>query len=338
MPQAPTMCTFTIFGQRRPLPSIEQTKKQQVQTFADIDPSNEWEPVHFFKKPEEQFKLFDGMHPQATVPHEYRDYSNEVVSKPNEHLVRGGPTNHFPEKLQDMLDQVQKDGLEHIVSWQPHGRCFVVHDAKGFVSFILPKFFKQSMLASFQRQLNLYGFQRLTKGSDKGGYYHECFLRGRRDLCEKIHRIKIKGTGVRGRANPDAEPNFWRMNWINSNGTAKPCEESCFETFQVPQSLLSMQPCLPLSTLSNPTAGIFQYGGTSSVVADNEEDFFEGMVFHAVDVKPHLIEAADDAFHSDEAHVTKEISLEDSIHTDIGNALYDETAFDELLKRLIQEA
>jgi HSF-type DNA-binding len=48
--------------------------------------------------------------------------------------------------------------------WQPHGRCFMVHDMKEFVSSMLPLWFRQSKFASFQRQLNLYGFQRLTQG------------------------------------------------------------------------------------------------------------------------------------------------------------------------------
>jgi HSF-type DNA-binding len=75
----------------------------------------------------------------------------------------------------------------------------------------MPFYFKQSKLPSFQRQLNLYGFQRLTKGPDKGGYYHELFLRGKIFLAERIRRMRIKGNGVRAKSNPEAEPNFQLM-------------------------------------------------------------------------------------------------------------------------------
>ena len=50
---------------------------------------------------------------------------------------------------------------------------------------------------------------RLTAGADKGGYYNERFLRGRIDLVASIQRCKVKGTGVRAKANPSEEPNLY---------------------------------------------------------------------------------------------------------------------------------
>jgi hypothetical protein len=45
----------------------------------------------------------------------------------------------FAEKLHYMLSEMEKDGLQHIASWQPHGRCFIVHDRKLFTEENLPK-------------------------------------------------------------------------------------------------------------------------------------------------------------------------------------------------------
>jgi hypothetical protein len=45
---------------------------------------------------------------------------------------------NFPDKLHDMLGEMEKDGLQHVASWQPNGRCFVVHDEKLFVENVLP--------------------------------------------------------------------------------------------------------------------------------------------------------------------------------------------------------
>jgi HSF-type DNA-binding len=114
----------------------------------------------------------------------------------------------FPLKFYEMIEQTEAQGLSHIVSWQPHGRCFKVHDMSSF-KILIQKYFKQHKLASFQRQLNLYGYQRLTTGLDKGSYYHELFLRGRPDLVCQIDRVKVKGTGVRAKSNPSEEPNFY---------------------------------------------------------------------------------------------------------------------------------
>lgn len=50
----------------------------------------------------------------------------------------------------------------------------------------MPEYFRQSKLTSFQRQLNLYGFRRLTAGPDRGGYYHEMFLKHKLFLCRDM--------------------------------------------------------------------------------------------------------------------------------------------------------
>lgn len=47
-------------------------------------------------------------------------------------------------------------------------------------------------MTSFQRQLNLYGFRRVTKGEDVGAYYHPKFQKGRRDLISEIKRLPGK--------------------------------------------------------------------------------------------------------------------------------------------------
>lgn len=158
-------------------------------------------------------------HAHLIVHHLYHDHAlDHREDYQEEHPARGGVLTPFPLKLHEMLSVVQDHGHAHIVSWQPHGRCFVVHKPRELVE-LLPRYFKLSKLASFQRQLNLYGFQRLTRGRDRGGYYHELFLRDRQFLAHSIQRIKVKGTGVRARSNPDEEPDFWTMPWVQEEGT-----------------------------------------------------------------------------------------------------------------------
>ena len=79
------------------------------------------------------------------------------------------------------------------------------------ITIYLYRYFKLGKLSSFQRQLNLYGFNRITRGPDATGYYHEYFLRDREYLAKRILRKRIKGTKIKGATNPDLEPDFYAM-------------------------------------------------------------------------------------------------------------------------------
>lgn len=96
----------------------------------------------------------------------------------------------FPYRLHEMLSNVDEKFDSSIVSWLPDGKHFKVHDPRRFVECVIPSAFKQKSLKSFQRQLHLYGFQRVHEGVDKGAYYHEKFCRDDRDLCLSIARTK----------------------------------------------------------------------------------------------------------------------------------------------------
>ena len=158
------------------------------------------------------------------VQHNYHDHAKDdcatYLSAPV--VSKGGVTVPFPTKLHNMLDHIDEheSELSSIVSWQPHGRCFLVKDIKQFTKDVLPRFFEQKKYPSFQRQLNLYGFNRLTKGPDKGSYYHELFLRSKKVLCRGIQRMKVKGTGSRMASNPKQEPNFYQMDQMPSSVTS----------------------------------------------------------------------------------------------------------------------
>jgi hypothetical protein len=141
----------------------------------------------------------------------YRDFSKTPHNNTStSNKCKGGVKLPFPQKLYSLLS-LNPD--PSIISWQPHGRAFVVHEPEKFIEKIMPAHFKtQTKMTSFLRQLNLYGFTRILKGRDKGGYYHEMFLRGRRDLTVVIPRLRIKGQ--RKISNADYEPNFYKMTWV----------------------------------------------------------------------------------------------------------------------------
>mmetsp|Transcript_16927 Transcript_16927/g.25129 ORF Transcript_16927/g.25129 Transcript_16927/m.25129 type:complete len:420 (-) Transcript_16927:201-1460(-) len=165
------------------------------------------------------------LHTRHYVQHNYHDHAQDELEDVQHKLHKPpkGTKEPFPMKLHKMLTFVDSDessssnSFQDVVSWMPHGRSFCVHKPADFVEKIMPMFFKQTKWTSFQRQLNLYGFQRLTRGLDAGTYYHEMFLRGqcRYFLCHCIVRQKVKGTGIKAASNPETEPDFYKMPFVD---------------------------------------------------------------------------------------------------------------------------
>jgi hypothetical protein len=90
-------------------------------------------------------------HRDEKVVHNYHDYADEVekgeesvgdMHYMDEHTQSSGMNyggeQNFPVKLHYMLNELEKDGMENIVSWQSHGRCFLVHKQQQFVEQVLP--------------------------------------------------------------------------------------------------------------------------------------------------------------------------------------------------------
>lgn len=78
----------------------------------------------------------------------YRDFIN-VPTKTIKRIIncpqgkrsgpRGGVVIPFPVRLYNMLEGVARESQEDIVSWLPHGRCFVVRKTREFVDEVMPR-------------------------------------------------------------------------------------------------------------------------------------------------------------------------------------------------------
>lgn len=152
-------------------------------------------------------------HRRQYVQHNYTDHGCEKPTVSDGAMVLSGKgyNTAFPIKLHEVLSEVAKDCRDDIMSWQPHGRSFKIHKHQEFIDLVLPQYFVMTKKSSFLRQLNLYGFNRISVGADKGAYYHELFLRSMRFLCRRMTRNKINGNGIRSAGNPQQEPNFYIM-------------------------------------------------------------------------------------------------------------------------------
>lgn len=96
--------------------------------------------------------------------------------------------NAFPFKLHKMLTQASQKNFQDIVSWVKGGLAFRVHKADEFVEKVMPIYFSQSKYESFRRQLNFYGFRRVSRGKFRGMYSHPYFVKHDKSQCQHIRR------------------------------------------------------------------------------------------------------------------------------------------------------
>jgi hypothetical protein len=127
-----------------------------------------------------------GAFPAATV-------SPGIPSHVNGKARSGGHSLQFPWKLHEMLDLAERNGHQDVISWLPCGKGFRVHKKDEFCELIMPSYFASKKYKTFQRSLNLWGFESVSKGPDRGACYHQYFLRGQPDVCHSMTRTKIKG-------------------------------------------------------------------------------------------------------------------------------------------------
>ncbi|XP_061520815.1 heat shock factor protein 1 [Phycodurus eques] len=109
----------------------------------------------------------------------------------------------FLTKLSTLLEDPDTDPL---ICWSPSGTSFHVYDQGYFSKEVLPKFFKHNNMASFIRQLNMYGFRKVVH-MEQGGllkpekddteFQHPFFVRGQEHLLENIKRKVTNVSSVR---------------------------------------------------------------------------------------------------------------------------------------------
>ncbi|KAM4693711.1 heat shock factor protein 2-like [Discoglossus pictus] len=100
----------------------------------------------------------------------------------------------FLTKIWALVDDPRTDDY---ICWSEDGLSFIVLDEERFAREVLPKHFKHNNMTSFVRQLNWYGFHKITHDEtgaltqDKygsGRYQHTFFQRGQEELLTKIKR------------------------------------------------------------------------------------------------------------------------------------------------------
>ncbi|KAK6982555.1 heat shock factor protein-like isoform X1 [Biomphalaria glabrata] len=111
---------------------------------------------------------------------------------------------NVPAFLIKLWTLVEDPSTDELIQWDSSGTSFHVFDQQRFSREILPLYFKHNNIASFVRQLNMYGFRKVTH-VDQGGlkiekddlqFQHQFFQRGERDMLQFIKR-KVSTTMIR---------------------------------------------------------------------------------------------------------------------------------------------
>ncbi|XP_061560212.1 heat shock factor protein 2 [Phycodurus eques] len=109
---------------------------------------------------------------------------------------------NVPGFLTKLWTLVEDADTNELICWSQEGNSFLVLDEQRFAKEMLPKFFKHNNMASFIRQLNMYGFRKvmhLDQGivkQERDGpveFQHPYFKHGQDDLLENIKR-KVSST------------------------------------------------------------------------------------------------------------------------------------------------
>ena len=111
----------------------------------------------------------DGGESTATTKYFYRDYSKDAPSSILSHAA-STKEETFPVKVHMILSNPD---FQDIIGWLPHGRSWRILQQKAFEEKVIPLYFRHGRYSSFARQVNGWGFRRITNGSDYNSYYHE---------------------------------------------------------------------------------------------------------------------------------------------------------------------
>jgi hypothetical protein len=106
------------------------------------------------------------------------------------------PSGNVPAFLAKLWKMVDNPETDLLISWTDSGNSFIIKNQAGFSRDLLPYYYKHSNMASFIRQLNMYGFHKVVsvesgglKGErDEIEFAHAYFLRGQEHLLPEIKR------------------------------------------------------------------------------------------------------------------------------------------------------
>ncbi|GFH55654.1 hypothetical protein CTEN210_12130 [Chaetoceros tenuissimus] len=203
----------------------------------------------------------------------------------------------FPQKLYRILEYADESpDVQAIISWQPHGRSFLIKDKKRLVKEVLPLFFATVQYDSFRRNLNHWGFAQIrgVNSPDNKSYYHDYFLRTRIDVSYMIKRVKdprftpprssfsSSSNSTKISILPFQEPKFHEMEWLPQIKNQREEKKEYYSTSSTYNSSLPLRSA-STSTISSKSDGDMvlvsaprdNHGSNDSIGMDKNDDLLK---------------------------------------------------------------
>jgi len=118
----------------------------------------------------------EGKKKKTVTKSSYRDFSRDRPPKTEKGRKHKEPAHTFPMKLHAILSNPE---FQDIIAWLPHGRAWRILQHKAFEERVIPLFFRHGRYSSFARQVNGWGFRRITHGPDYNAY------------CELLYGVRV---------------------------------------------------------------------------------------------------------------------------------------------------
>lgn len=121
------------------------------------------------------------------------------------HSIEGSLSN-VPAFLVKLWKLVEDPSCDHLIKWGNTETSFIIRNQAEFSKELLPLYFKHNNMASFIRQLNMYGFRKVTNITKSGlhndnddiEFHHPCFAKNRKELLSFIKRKTPISSGKSG--------------------------------------------------------------------------------------------------------------------------------------------
>ena len=119
-------------------------------------------------------------------------YENKISSKNKKNKEKSTKKEELTNFLLKLYQILENPEYNKIINWIDNGKGFIIENLYDFTENILPKYYRHKNYSSFVRQLNMYDFHKKKNSENKFIFYHENFIKDKKDLIKKIKRKNKK--------------------------------------------------------------------------------------------------------------------------------------------------